>query len=216
VPVVVARDRVAALRRLRLIAPEVDVVVSDDGLQHHRLPRTVQVIVFDERGVGNGLRLPAGPLREALPDSLPSSTLVVYNAATPSTPLPGWIGRRRLAGPLPLADWLAGARRENGWPALQGRPLCAVAGTAVPERFFAMLEAQGLTIHRLPLADHHPFDPLPWPVGSPEVIVTEKDAVKIESARLGATRVWVVPLDFDIEPAFAAALTARLPPRTPR
>jgi tetraacyldisaccharide 4'-kinase len=73
VPVFVGRDRVAAVRALLHAYPRTDVVVADDGLQHHRLGRDVQVLVFDERGAGNGWLLPAGPLREALPPAVPGS-----------------------------------------------------------------------------------------------------------------------------------------------
>jgi len=69
-----------------------------------------------------------------------------------------------------------------------------------------MLEAQGLAITRLPLADHHPLHPLPWPAGTPAVVLTEKDAVKLRPDTTGATRVWVARLDFQPEPAFAGAL----------
>jgi tetraacyldisaccharide 4'-kinase len=75
-----------------------------------------------------------------------------------------------------------------------------------------MLEACGLQIQRLPLSDHHRFDPLPWPAGTPDVIVTEKDAVKLRPQRVGSTRVWVARLDFQPEPAFADALRALCAP----
>jgi len=70
VPVAVGRDRVAAARTLMQAHPEVDVIVADDGLQHRALPRRAELLVFDERGAGNGLLLPAGPLREPLPRRL--------------------------------------------------------------------------------------------------------------------------------------------------
>jgi hypothetical protein len=66
VPVFVGRDRVAAGQALLAAHPECDVIVSDDGMQHYRLQRTVEVVVFDGRGAGNGRLLPAGPLREPL------------------------------------------------------------------------------------------------------------------------------------------------------
>ncbi|MEF7615829.1 tetraacyldisaccharide 4'-kinase [Aquincola sp. MAHUQ-54] len=211
-PVWVGRDRVAALQALRQAHPQVDIVVSDDGLQHHRLPRDAQVIVFDERGAGNGLLLPAGPLREPLPGEVPPRSLVLYNAAAASTPLPGWTAQRRLAGATALADWWAGAPAQP-WSALLGRPVLATAGIAAPERFFTMLEREGLSIRRLPLPDHHGFAELPWPPGTADVVLTEKDAVKLRPERLaGAPRVWVATLDFEPPPGFAAALSALLPP----
>jgi tetraacyldisaccharide 4'-kinase len=104
-PVCVGRDRVAAGQALRRLHPQVDVIVSDDGLQHLRLARDVQVIVFDERGAGNGWLLPAGPLREPLPVEVPPRSLVLYNAARPSTALPGWTARR---SPMGCPRWPAG------------------------------------------------------------------------------------------------------------
>ena len=212
VPVVVGRDRIAAARALLDHHREVDILLSDDGLQHHRLPRDVEIVVFDDRGAGNGLMLPAGPLRQPLPAHLPAQMQVLYNATRPSTRLPGTVARRALAGAMPLDAWWQG-RREAVQPldALQGRLLLAAAGMGDPERFFGMLEAAGLTIQRLPLPDHASFAPLPWPADTSEVLVTEKDAVKLPPERVGATRVWVVALDFALPPEFTAALRQRLP-----
>ena len=217
-PVVVGANRAAAARALCAAHPAVDILVADDGLQHHRLQCDLALLVFDDRGAGNGLRLPAGPLRQALPRQLPPHTLVLYNAAQASTALPGLTGQRRLSGVLPLAAWWQGQTApavDGGWPALRGRRLLAAAGLARPEAFFAMLQAQGLQIGRLALSDHHRFDPLPWPPGTPEVIVTEKDAVKLLPAAVGATRVWVATLDFQPEPGFAEALRTLCAPFKP-
>ena len=212
-PVVVGRDRVAAARKLLERHPQVDIIVSDDGLQHLRLARDAQVIVFDERGVGNGWLLPAGPLRERLPRTLPARTLVVYNASTPSTPLPGTLARRGLRGVVGLAEWwVGGPATMTAMHALQGRPLVAAAGVANPDRFFAMLRDCGLTIEPMPRPDHDPFTTLPWPSDTADVVVTEKDAIKLDAARVGRTRVWVAPLDFALDAAFDAALFALLPP----
>ncbi|HEY4067326.1 MAG TPA: tetraacyldisaccharide 4'-kinase [Burkholderiaceae bacterium] len=211
-PVVIGRDRVAAAKQLLQRHPEVDVVVSDDGLQHLRLARDAQVLVFDERGVGNGWLLPAGPLREPLPRAAPARTLVVYNARAASTPLPGTLARRGLAGVVGLADWWAGrAASIDALLALRGRRVIAAAGIASPERFFTMLREHGLAIEPRPLPDHHPFAELPWPADTADVVVTEKDAIKLDPARIGRTRVWVAPLDFALDAAFDAALFALLP-----
>src|SRR6185295_18485753 len=88
VPVLVGRDRVAAARELLRLHPATDVLVSDDGLQHLRLARDAQVLVFDSRGVGNGWLLPAGPLREPLTPAPPPHSVVLYNASTATTPWP--------------------------------------------------------------------------------------------------------------------------------
>lgn len=211
VPVVVSRDRVAASRALRAAHPDVDVIVTDDGLQHRRLARDVEVIVFDERGAGNGWVLPAGPLREPLTRTAPARSLVVYNAPAATTRWPGHLGRRTLQGPVSLAEWWAGGRAPDAaWQSLAGRPLVAAAGTARPGRFFDMLRARGLHIDPLSLPDHFDFASLPWPDDTADVIVTEKDAVKLAPERMHRTRVWVAPLDFRIEGGFDAALLALL------
>ena len=212
-PTVVGRARVDAARHLLRAHPEVDVIVSDDGLQHLALARDAQVIVFDERGAGNGWLLPAGPLRERLPATVPPRSLVVYNAPAPSTPLPGTLARRRLAGVVDLAGWWQGqAATPERLLDLGQRPLLAVAGLAHPRRFFEMLREHGLRVAELALPDHHPYTTLPWPAGTPDVVLTEKDAIKLDPSRIGSTRVWVAPLDFALDAAFDAALLALLPP----
>ncbi len=216
-PVVVGRDRFAAAAELLRLHPAVDVLVSDDGLQHLALARDAQVLVFDERGAGNGWLLPAGPLREPMPRTVPARTLVLYNAAAATTALPGALARRTLTGAVALADWWNGAAPQRvTLESLRGRSVIAAAGVARPQRFFQMLRDAGLTIVPLALSDHHDYALLPWPPTTPDVIVTEKDAVKLRPARTGATSVWVAPLDFGFEATFEAALIDLLPPPRPR
>lgn len=211
VPVAVGRDRVAAARSLLAAEPSLQVLVSDDGLQHWRLPRRLSLLVFDERGLGNGRLLPAGPLRQA-PAPLAADQLVVYNAPRPSTALPGFIAERRLAGAVPLADWWAGRpARLDALLALRDRAgLLAVAGIARPQRFFDMLAGLGLRADTLALPDHADFATLPWPDGVAGVLLTEKDAVKLPPSRVGSLPVWVVALDFSPGAGFEAALDTQL------
>ncbi|KPF52819.1 tetraacyldisaccharide 4'-kinase [beta proteobacterium AAP51] len=216
VPVWVGRQRAAAARALCQSHPEVDVLVSDDGLQHLALPRQAEVVVFDERGAGNGLLLPAGPLREPLPARQPAWRRVLYTGGQPSTPLPGLLARRQLSLAWPLAAWWAGdATQALPLQELQGRPLLAAAGMAAPAKFFGLLAQAGLRFEPLPLPDHHPYATLPWPSGTPDVLVTEKDAVKLPPAAMGATRVWVLPLDFLVPPGLVDELLALLFPSPP-
>jgi tetraacyldisaccharide 4'-kinase len=201
VPVWVGRQRARAGLALLGAHPEVDVLVCDDGLQHLALARDIEVIVFDERGGGNGWLLPAGPLRE--PVDLPSITpaVVLYNAERPSTALPGHLLTRKLAGAVDLAAWWAG--RPADLAALHGlreHDTLICAGVGQPARFAAMLQAQGLTrTCILPMDDHFDYAELPWPIGTADVLVTEKDAVKLNPQRVAAerpfSRVWVVPLE---------------------
>jgi tetraacyldisaccharide 4'-kinase len=215
VPVWVGRARREAALALLALHPEVDLIVSDDGLQHHALPRQAELVVFDERGVGNGFLLPAGPLREPLPATAPPWMQVLYTAGRVSAPLPGALAVRRLGKAWPLAAWQApDPSQAVALDALKGRPLLAAAGLAAPEKFFGMLREAGLDITPMPLPDHHAYARLPWPQDTADVVLTEKDAIKLEPGRMGRTRVWVVPLDLDIPAALVAALTAltALPP----
>ncbi len=213
VPVVVGRDRAAAARELLRLHPQVDVIVSDDGLQHLALARDVSIVVFDERGAGNGWLLPAGPLREPLPRAFGPSTLVLYNAPRATTPLPGFTSTRSLRGAIELERWWRGEPVEpQALAALRGRRVVAAAGVAQPERFFEMLRSLELDVEPLPLPDHHDYETLPWPAATRDVLVTEKDAVKLRPERVAPTRVWVVALDFRPDAGFAERLSALLPP----
>ena len=228
-PVAVARRRREAALALLAAHPQVDVVVADDGLQHHALPRDIELVVFDGRGIGNGRPLPAGPLRERADAIWPVGAdtpprFILVNGRWPAPParaLPAprercFEARRSLGGALSLADWSRGASAtRDSLIALRGRPLLAAAGIGDPERFFAMLEAESLAIARLPLADHATFDPLPWPADTADVIVTEKDAVKLANRPLGRTRVWVATLDFGLPDDLARALRDALSARGP-
>ncbi len=151
VPVWVGRRRAAAARALCATAPEVDVLVSDDGLQHAALARDAELIVFDERGIGNGLLLPSGPLREPMSAHPRARQRVLYTNGRASTAWPGALAQRSMAQAWPLAAWLSGdSAAMRPLAALRGRALLAVAGLAAPEKFFSMLQAAGLDIARLP------------------------------------------------------------------
>ncbi|RQO63368.1 tetraacyldisaccharide 4'-kinase [Paucibacter sp. KBW04] len=214
VPVAVGRDRVAAAQALLQAHPELQILISDDGLQHLRLPRDLAVLVFDERGLGNGRLLPAGPLRQRARLQAEAKQLVLYNAAQPSTPLPGHLAQRRLAGAVRLQDWWQGRPASlQALHELRQRPesaLLATAGMAHPQRFFKMLAEQGLRFQTLPLPDHYNFAVIPWPAASPTVLLTEKDAIKLRPERCPTTEVWVVALDFRLDAAFEQALCEQL------
>jgi tetraacyldisaccharide 4'-kinase len=226
-PIAVARRRREAALALLRAHPEVDVLVADDGLQHHALARDIELVVFDGRGIGNGWPLPAGPLRERASAIWPADAnavprFVLVNGRwppPPARPLPAPRERcfeadRGLGGALSLEDWTRGAAASrDALLALRGRPLLAAAGIGDPERFFAMLEAEGLAITRRPLADHAAFDTLPWPADTADVVVTEKDAVKLARHARGSTRVWVATLDFSLPDDLARAIRDALPAR---
>lgn len=213
VPVAVGRDRCAARDLLLQSHPEVNLIIADDGLQHWRLRRDLDVVVVDERGGGNGRCLPAGPLRQPVPDRLPAHTLLVYTAARASLPLHGHLAPRRPGGVQSLGDWQRDLPlpADGGWAALDGKEVHAAAGVAVPQRFFAMLRSQGLRIiaeHALP--DHARWASPPWPPDASDAVVTEKDAIKLSSASGGTTRIWVVKLDLSLPEALLSSIDAAL------
>jgi tetraacyldisaccharide 4'-kinase len=193
-PVMVGADRRAAAQAL-LATTDVDVVVSDDGLQHYALGRDLEIAVVDaSRGLGNRALLPAGPLREPAA-RLKEVGLVVANGT-------GWArsgGRQITMRLYPLrAQNLAGAP-ERPISDFAGQTVHAVAGIGNPARFFSMLSQQRIRLVMHPFPDHHPFresdlqfaDDLP-------VLMTEKDAVKCRA--FATARHWVVPVEAAIEP----------------
>lgn len=213
----VGADRVRAGRGLCAAHPEVDVIVADDGLQHLRLQRAVDVIVVDGRGLGNGRLLPAGPLRAPAPALPPPGAVVVYNAERPCLAWEGFLMGRRLGPPVPLRAWWQGERAGTSWPRFEGaQPVPAAAGIAEPERFFRMLEQAGLRIQRLPLPDHWPWRSVPWARGTGPVLVTEKDAVKLPPEHPDCARIHVVPLDLAFPAPALARVLAALPARATR
>jgi tetraacyldisaccharide 4'-kinase len=199
-PVFVAPRRADAAQALLHAYPDTQLIVSDDGLQHHALARDLEICVFDERGTGNGWLLPAGPLRERWPRS---ADLVLRPPGLAK--IEGFTVRRALAGWAMRAD---GTRVQLA--ELRGQPLKAVAAIAKPEGFFAMLRERGLHPDPcLALPDHAGFDAADVGGGQP-LLCTEKDAVKLWRLRPDA---WAVPLQVEIEPAFWNALDRLVQPR---
>ena len=198
VPVWVAAMRAEAGRGLLQAHPDVNVLVCDDGLQHWALARDLEVCVMDERGVGNGWLLPAGPLREPWP------RLVDLLLHTGPNDLPGgFLAQRQLA---PMAHDAQG--RSLALTSLIGQPVDAVAGLARPEAFFAMLRAAGLQLQQTTALPDH-FD---YADGSPNpsdrlLLCTEKDAAKLW---LHQPEALAVPLVLTPEAAFWQALDQRL------
>lgn len=215
-PVAVGARRAAAARLLLAGGPAVDVIVSDDGLQHHALAHDVALVVFDRRALGNGLMLPAGPLRQPAPAQVPANWLVLQGGGG-SLPWPAIGVEPQARFAVPLQDWWSGVR-SAGVPlaGLRGRPLLALAGIGDPRKFFDSLRAAGLDIVPWPMPDHARYAAPPWPAGTAEVVTTEKDAVKLPPHVAGAVRVWVVPLDLALPPALVGELLRRLPPVAPR
>ncbi len=211
----IGADRVAAARALLADEPACDVVLSDDGLQHYRLARDVEICVVDAaRGFGNGWLLPAGPLRER-PSRLASADAVVLNpgGGNASHPSAGSIP----PGPARFAMALEGRAFRNllnpgqlaGAESFRGKRVHAVAGIGNPQRFFTHLQKLGLDFAAHPFPDHHPFvaSDLAYD-GSEAVVMTEKDAVK---CRGFATEMhWELAVDAVPDPALGELVLRKL------
>jgi tetraacyldisaccharide 4'-kinase len=210
VPVYVSPDRAAAARALLEAHPEVDVLVSDDGLQHYALARDVELAVVDgERRFGNGLMLPAGPLREPVSRLREVDAVVVNGGWSDMVPAP-----RQFAMTLGRERFLALAGNEELSPqefalAARGRSVAAVAGIGNPSRFFDHLATLGVAAKRIAFDDHHAFQSQELKLPGAEVIVmTEKDAVKC--AAFADSRMWYLRVDAILPPEFDDFLLTRI------
>lgn len=231
-PLAVGRDRPAAARALLQRHPEVDIVVSDDGMQHWALARDLTIVVFDDRDVGNGWLLPAGPLREPWPGPIwGGGPALVLRTAPPrrpprAHPYTEFAATRALAAD---AFDARGHRHALGDWAAQGSPVGALAGIARPQAFFDLLRQRGLALAQtLALPDHASADQIGAALreataapGAPRVwLCTDKDAIKLHGPHdpplPGQASLWRVPLVFTPEPAWFAAVDRHLERLRPR
>lgn len=198
VPVFVAPHRADAARALLAAYPGTQVILCDDGLQHYGLQRDIEICVFDDRGVGNGWLLPAGPLREQWPRAV---DLVLHTGPRPA--FEGFTATRTLASHALRADGSQVALAALSQPS--AKPLRAVAAIAQPEKFFAMLRAAGLVLtETVTLPDHASFDDWdPRVDQGSSVLCTEKDAIKLWHLNPEAL---AVPLQVTPDAAFLSAL----------
>lgn len=200
VPVCICPDRVAAGRRL--LEEGVNLIVADDGLQHYRLARDIEIAVVDgERRLGNGWMLPAGPLREP-PVRLTEVDAVLLNGGEAFAG--GIVFQVRISDALALDG-----NERRSLESFRGQPVRALAGVGNPQRFYAQLAAAGMKVIPVPVADHHrvSLDLLFQNADTP-VLMTEKDAVKYRP--LPGCALWVVPMEIDVPTAFREFLLRRL------
>jgi len=192
-PVWVGPDRVQVAAMLRRAQPEVDVLISDDGLQHYRLRRDIEIAMAGS--MGNGFLLPAGPLRE------PRFRLKTVDKVVPL----------HLQGDT--LHRMADSRERQPLKFFAGQKAHAVAGIGDPDRFFRHLGEAGVKVVPHPFPDHHPFAPEDIDEATAShpdlpVLMTEKDAVKLRSAP--RSNWWVLPVTAQLDPAFGAWLLGRL------
>jgi tetraacyldisaccharide 4'-kinase len=203
VPVRVDRDRSAAAREL--IGAGCDVIVCDDGLQHYRLRRDVEIEVIDgHRRYGNGRLLPAGPLREPVERGAECDFRVVNGG---DASFGEWSMRLRADCAVPMRGG-----RSRPLASFGGHRVHAVAGIGNPQRFFEMLRGLGIGVVPHAFADHHRYVAADFEFGSElPVLMTEKDAVKC--AAFANDWHYSVPVTAELPEAFWVALLEKLPRR---
>ena len=212
VPVVIAPRRVDAVDYL-IKNHRSQVIISDDGLQHYAMGRAIEIAVIDgQRGLGNGLCLPAGPLREAAP-RLKKVDFIVINGprsaddhileqALKRPTCPMTFQMKLLPGAL--THILSG--KVTSKQALT-MPVAAVAAIGHPKRFFSLLEHLGFIVTPYPFRDHYAFQPRDFCFAEKDIVMTEKDAVKCAS--FAKDTMYYLPVEAQLEEQFLDALWMR-------
>ena len=202
-PEVVGPDRVAAGRQL-LAENQCDIIFSDDGMQHYRLGRTIEIAVIDaERELGNQFCLPAGPLRERS-SRLKSVDFCLYNGVPKNNQVSHYFTLK----PKMAVNLLTDEKRLLS--AFKKEPVHALAGIGYPPRFFETLREHGLKIIEHPMPDHYHYkkEDLCFD-DNLAVIMTEKDAVKCQA--LISKNLWYLPVSATLHGDLIEQLMTRIP-----
>lgn len=204
-PMVVGPDRVAAAQML-FEKHGVDIIISDDGLQHYRMRRDIELVVIDgERRFGNRFPLPAGPLREPV-SRLNSVDYIINNGGNSQgqevamSLLPGALYNLKSDEELKIEEFIE----------KQGNAIHAVAGIGNPSRLFRLLTKQGFAVTEHPFADHHPYQESDLePLQDHPIIMTEKDAVKCATFTTN-NNCWVLPVEAQLKSGFVEEIIRQL------
>ena len=210
-PVWVGSQRVMAARALLAAHPECGVIISDDGLQHYALARDVAIAVIDGvRGFGNGMLLPAGPLREPLRLLEGFDALVINGVALfPREMLPARVAAFDMNTGGRTFYSLVNPQQQTGPEHFAGRRVHAVAAIGNPQRFFDYLRGLGVSFVAHPFPDHHAFEAADLAFGDNDaIIMTEKDAVKCES--FGSENHWVLRINAEIDPMLGELILRKI------
>lgn len=204
-PVFVCGDRVAAARALLKAYPTCDLLISDDGLQHYRLQRDVEIAVVDsQRRFGNGQLLPAGPMREPVSRMQEVDAVVCNGEALANFP---YTYRMQLRARL--LHQVSSPASTLAVDALQGKRLLAVAGIGNPERFFGQLRSMGLAFEARAFPDHHPYQAQDLQTQDIDaILMTEKDAVKCRA--FADERWWYLPVEAELQDGLLSHIISKL------
>ena len=192
-PVFVSANRVEAGERLLASYPACNVIISDDGLQHYRMQRNVEIVVYDGvKGFGNGALLPAGPLREPK-CRLHTVDAVVSNGLVSNEAL-GELNSYQMQ--LVASDFynLVDPQNKVHAQAFFQQKILAIAGIGNPQRFFDQLSSMGLQFERRAYADHYLFQAEDFKnIDADVILMTEKDAVKCRT--FAQANYWAMPVN---------------------
>ena len=202
-PVWIGRDRVNTAHAALQAHPQCDVVLCDDGLQHYRLHREVEIAVIDGAlGCGNNLMLPAGPLREPV-SRLQTVDAVVVNGDNAPT------GQYAMSLSGDMFYNLLEPDKRASADHFHNQKNHAVAGIGNPQRFFQHLEALGISFTSHAFPDHHPYRAADLSFTDCEaILMTEKDAVKCAS--FADARYWVLRVDAQIDSALTEHILRKI------
>lgn len=204
-PVWIARDRPAAAQALLDAHPECDIILSDDGLQHYRLQRDAEIAVVDgARRFGNGLLLPAGPLREPLSRLKEVDAVVVNGGAVSGNEFAMQLNGTLFYNLLNPATVVAP-------DFFSGKRVHALAGIGHPQRFFRHLDQLGLTVQEHSFPDHHQYSASDLAFDDADaILLTEKDAVKC--AAFATESCWVLRVDAQVSPSLTQLILKKVSP----
>jgi tetraacyldisaccharide 4'-kinase len=204
-PVWIGKDRVATAQAALLAYPRCDVVLCDDGLQHYRLHRDVEIAVLDGvRGFDNGLLLPAGPLREPVARLRTVDAVVVNGGETSTSQYAMRLEGTQFCNLLDPGNVVSASHFST----LRNH---AVAGIGNPQRYFRHLEALGLSFTPHAFPDHHPYRASEFAFADCDaILMTEKDAVKC--AAFADARFWVLRVDAQFDPSLTDLILRKITP----
>jgi tetraacyldisaccharide 4'-kinase len=199
--VVVAADRVAAGKQL-LAENDCNIIITDDGLQHYRLQRDLEIVIIDtKRGIGNKACLPAGPLREPI-SRLQTVDFIIQHGVQDNDAL-------NMQLQIQQAIQLQNETSQKALSEFVSTPVHAVAGIGHPQRFFDQLQQLGLTVIPHAFADHQHYTaadfqfPEPYPI-----LMTEKDAVKCQ--QFASENMWYVPAEAKLSDSLGPEIDQKL------
>lgn len=211
-PVVIGRDRHLAAELLLMHHPDIQLILSDDGLQHYRLNRSLEIAVIDGiRAFGNGYLLPAGPLREPV-SRLQCVQALVINGVMDS------VDQKFLPEHIPVFQMqllgnrfyhLSDDQNEVDADFFYGKTIAALSAIGNPDRFFSTLKTLGISnFQEYIFPDHHYFQYSDIPNNVDIIIVTSKDAVKLKQCL--QNNIWVLPVQAHVNPDLATWILKRL------